>query len=107
MAANTQLSIRDEQSAKAWLQMVEGINQDYFTAMKDAGDTLVDMQNFADGTLVDDYVKFGTEILNAAQSTFEAIKTISDTVNKILDFAKNFTENVVSGIGRAVTKMFN
>ena len=54
MAANTNISIKDEATAKQWLAMVQAINEDYFVAMKDAGDTLSDMQNFADGTLVDD-----------------------------------------------------
>ena len=106
MAGNVQISVKDDQSAKQWLQMVQKINEDYFTAMKDAGDTLSDMQNFADGTLVDDFVEFGTNILNAAQATFSAIDAIADTVNSILDTVKNFTTDVVGGITSAVGKIF-
>ena len=106
MAGNTQISIKDEQSAKQWLAMVQTINEDYFTAMKEAGETLTDMQNFADGTLVDDFVHFGTDILNLAQDTFNAIDAIADTVNKVLDTVKNFTTDVVGGITSAVGKIF-
>lgn len=104
--ANLQISIKDNQTAKQWLGMVQKINEDYHTAMKDAGNTLVDMKNFAEGTLVDDFVNFGTDILNAAQATFNAIEMISDTVNSILDKVTNFTENVVGSIGSAIGKIF-
>ena len=104
--AQVQISIKDEQSAKNWLAMVQEINEDYFTAMKEAGDCLTDMQNFADGTLVDDFVNLGTDILNAAQVTFEAVDAIADTVTNILNTVKNFSENVVGAIGGAVSKIF-
>lgn len=106
MAENLQISIKDEQSAKSWLAMVQQINEDYRVAMKDAGDTLVDMQNAADGTLVDDFVNFGTDILNAAQSTFNTIDKIADTVTNILNKVSSFTQDVVSSIGSAVGKIF-
>ena len=106
MAGNLQISVKDEQSARQWLALVQEINEDYRTAMKDAGDTLADMQNFSEGTLVDDFVEFGTNILNIAESTFQAIDTIADTVNAVLDKVKNFTENVVGGIASAVGKIF-
>ena len=104
--ANAQISIKDSTSAKQWLQRVDQINEDYHTAMKDAGDCLVDMQNFADGTLVDDYVALGTNLLNAAQTTFTTMKQIADTVNTVLDTVKNFTENVVGGIAGVAKKLF-
>lgn len=106
MANNMKIAIKDEQSAKQWLAMVQGINEDYFTAMKDAGDTLTDMQNFADGTLVDDFVNFGTDILNTAQKTFDAVNTIADTVTTIVSKVQSFTEDVVGGIAGAVGKIF-
>ena len=31
MAGNVQISVKDEQSAKQWLSMVQKINEDYFT----------------------------------------------------------------------------
>ncbi len=104
--ANLQISIKDADTARRWLEMVQGINEDYNTAMKDAGDTLVDMQNFADGTIVDDFVNYGTALLDAAQATFNVVNTIADTVNNILDKVANFTENVVGSIGGALGKVF-
>lgn len=106
MANDVKISIKDEQTAKQWLDQVREINEAYHSAMKEAGETLKDMQNFADGTLVDDFVNFGTNILNAAQQTFNAIDSIADTVNTILGKVKDFTDNVVGGIGKAVSKIF-
>ena len=100
------IAIKDAMSARAWLKKVEKINEDYRVAMKDAGDCLTDMQNFAEGTLVDDLVNYGTALLNAAEKTFEAINTIGKTVNGILDKIGEFSEGVVSGI-KNLGKMFN
>ena len=106
MAANTNISIKDETSARKWLQEVQTINQDYKVAIQDAGDTLYQMKDFADGTLVDDFVDMGSKILTAAESTYEAIDSIAGTVNTILDAVKNFTEDIVGGIAGAVRTIF-
>lgn len=105
--AGLQISIKDEQSAKQWLTMVQEINSDYKVAMADASQCLIDMKDFADGTLVDDFVKFGTDLLNAGQKTFEAIDTIADTVNGILGFVKNFMGDAVGTIAKLATKTLN
>ena len=73
--------------------------------MKDAGDALVDMQQCMDGTLVDDYVKLGNSLLDAAKKTFDAMDSIADTVNSILSTIKNFTDAVLGTIG-SVAKIF-
>lgn len=105
MAGNVQIAIKDEQAAKQWLAMVQDINTDYQKAMTDAAETIINMQDFADGTLVDDFVKYGNDLLNAAQTTFEAIDAIADTVNDILGKVGNFVSNAVSGIGKLASKI--
>lgn len=100
--ADVQIAIKDEQTAKQWLAMVQDINTDYQKAMTDAAETLINMQEFADGTLVDDFVKYGNDLMNAAQTTFTAISTIADTVNNILGKVTNFVEGAVGGIGKLV-----
>ena len=102
---NIQISIKDENSARQWLQMVEGINQDYFQAMKDAADCLSDMQNFADGTMIDEFVNFASEMLKAVDKTYDTIKEIANTVTAIVGKVKDFAEGVVSGV-KAITKIF-
>lgn len=105
MASNVQISVKDEQSARKWLEMVQDINTDYQKAMTDAAETLINMQDFADGTLVDEFVKYGTDLLNAAQKTYEAIDTIADTVTNILNKVNNFVEGAVGGIGKLIGKV--
>ena len=105
--AGVQINIKDDSSAKQWLQMVQEINTDYHNAMADAGQCLIDMKDFADGTLVDDFVKFGTNMLNAAEKTYQAIESIADTVNNILKFAKNFMNDAVGTIGKLASKVLN
>lgn len=105
MAGNVQIAIKDEQTAKQWLAMVQDINTDYQKAMTDAAETLINMQEFADGTLVDNFVKYGNDLLNAAQTTFNAIDAIADTVNNILGKVGNFVEGAVGGIGKLVSKV--
>lgn len=103
--ADLQISVKDEQTARQWLTMVQDINTDYQKAMTDAAETMINMQDFADGTLVDDFVKYGTDLLNAAQTTFEAIDSIADTVNNILSKVTNFVTDAVGGIGKLVGKV--
>lgn len=105
--ADVKVGIKDEQSAKQWLTMVQEINTDYHNAMAEASQCLIDMKDFADGTLVDDFVKYGTNLLNAAEKTFEAMDTIADTVNQILNFAKNFVGEAVGGIAKLASKVLN
>ena len=105
MAGNLQISIKDETTAKAWLDVVRDINSDYLKAMTDASETMINMQDFADGTMVDEFVKYGTDLLNAAQKTYEAIDTIADTVNNILSKVTNFVEGAVGGIGKLIGKV--
>lgn len=100
MTANVQISIKDEQSARNWLAMVEGLNSDYQKAMHDAGQTLVDVQDFSDGTMVDELVKYGTDLMNAAETTFNAIAEISGTVNTVLGKVNDFVQNTLGGLGK-------
>lgn len=107
MAGNVQIAIKDEQTAKLWLAMVQDINTDYHKAMTDAAETMINMQEFADGTMVDEFVKYGTDMLNAAETTFNAIDSIADTVKTILTKVSNFLNDAASGIGRLVSKVLN
>ena len=100
MAGNLQISIKYEATAKQLLAMVQDINTDYLKAMTDASETMINMQDFAEGTMVDEFVKYGTNLLNAAETTYKAIDTIADTVNKVMGFVGEFVSGAVSGIGK-------
>ena len=95
------VSVKDKDSANAWLMNVMEINDDYYEAMTDAGKVLQDMQNFADGTVVDELVGIANNLLTAAQNTFNAINTIADTVNKVLDTVSNFVDDALGFLGKA------
>jgi len=103
--AEVQIAIKDRSSAIAWLQTVDGINEDYHRAMKEAGDTLADMNEFADGTMVDEFTNLGHSILNAADATFQAIGAIADTVNTFLSKTENFVGEAMKVISN-VAKIF-
>lgn len=101
MSNNICISIKDNASATSWLMNVVAINEQYHRAMKEAADTLTDMQNFADGTIVDDFVDLGSSMLTATESTFNAINSIADTVNKAIGIYDNFKEEISGFIGIA------
>lgn len=103
--ADVKISIKDEQSARNWLALVEDINTDYHKAMTDAAETMINMQDFAEGTLVDEFAKYGTQLLNAAETTFNAINEISSLVNKILSNVSKFVGDVVSGVTKLANKI--
>ena len=101
-----QVSIKDRNAANAWLENVRDINQDYSRAMEEAGRTLIEMKDFADGTLVDEFYNYGNTLLDAAKKTFEVIDEIADTVNKILSAVEEFAESAVGGILKTLGKVF-
>ena len=98
MAGDVKVQIKDEASARQWLSKVTLINEDYHEAMKQAGETLEDMQNFADGTMVDEFVDLGSKILTAADATFQAIDAIADTVNTFLGSVGSFVSDALGVI---------
>ena len=101
-----QINIKDEAAAQRWLQEVQGIHEDYFTAMKEAGQTLENVKDVADGTLVDELVNSGVTILNVTQRTFNTIDEIAETVTSVVNKIKNFSDNVAEGIGNVAKKLF-
>lgn len=104
MAQN--ISIKDRTEALKWLDVVKGINEDYKIAMKEAGETLVDMENFCEGTIVDDLVNYGHSMINAAEAIFNTIGTISETVNSVLDYVDNLKDNITSAFASTIKKIF-
>lgn len=100
MAEDVKVSVKDEASARAWLGEVVLLNEEYHERMKEAGSTLEDMQNFADGTMVDDFVDLGSSILTAADATFDAINKIADTVNTVINKTSEFVSGALGVIGK-------
>lgn len=100
MAGNIQISVKDEASARAWLEKVVLLNEEYHDAMKESGETLEDMQNFADGTMVDEFVDLGSSILTAADATFDAINKIADTVNTVISKTGEFVADALGVISK-------
>ena len=103
--ANLQVKINDEATAKEWLTNVMTINEEYYKAMEEAAEVLTGAKDFMEGTVVDDLVNFGSDMLGAAQSTFKAINTIADTVNSVLSAVANWTADALGGLGKLASKL--
>lgn len=101
--AEVTISVSDEASARQWLSKVMLINEQYHQAMTEAGETLQETQNFAEGTMVDEFVDLGSKILTAAKNTFEAINSIADTVNTAISLFSGFTETAVGVISKVAS----
>ena len=99
MAENVQISVKDNESALEWLANITLLNEQYRDAMEEAGQTLEDMQNFADGTMVDEFVDLGSKVISAAKATFEAIDAIGTTVRTVLEKVGGFVESAKNVIG--------
>ena len=98
MAADVSISIKDEASARAWLNDVMLTNEEYHEAMREAGETLQSAKDFGEGTMVDEFYDLGTNVLNTAKTVFDAINEISNTVNTVL----NKVAEVSGVVGEAV-----
>ena len=62
--------------------MVQAINEDYFVAMKDAGDTLSDMQNFADKSNFE-IEDTKAEALQFGDANFDGIVNAQDALSAV------------------------
>ena len=101
-----QISIGNETAAKAWLQEVQGIDEEYRIAMATAAETLQSLNEFANGTLVDDIVNLGTNLLNAGETIFNAMDEIADTVGSLVVQIGNFVDEAKDKIKGAFDRMF-
>ena len=99
------ISIKDPASANKWLMEVMALNERYHQAMEEASNTLIDMQEFSEGTMVDEFVNLGNGLLNAAEATFNAINEISTVVNNVLTTVSDIASNVVGGITKAISSL--
>ncbi len=83
--ADVVISISSREDANRWLSNVTLINEDYHDAMKEAGTKLQEMKDFCDGTMIDEFYEYGTQLLNAAEAVFNTISQIGELVNSVLD----------------------
>ena len=90
--ANYQISIKNETQARNWLQDVQRINEAYDIAMKEAGNSLTDMKNMSEGTVVDEFVSLGDGLLTAGQTVFQGIDEIADTVGEVITEVGKFVD---------------
>lgn len=104
--AEVQISVKDREEAMSWLQKVMETNELYHTAMEEAGHALTEINEFSEGTLVDDIVNFGTDLMNAGQQIFEGISTIADTVTSLVNSVSDFIDNAKGAIKNALGKIF-
>lgn len=100
-----QIAIKDPASAKQWLGQVMDVNEAYYTAMEEAGQTLQDAKDFGEGTMVDELYNLGTDLMRASQKVFNTINEISSTVNTVLEKVTDLT-NVVTGAINVVKGIF-
>lgn len=101
-----QISISNEQAAQAWLREVQAINEDYKVAMEDAAHTLESMNEFASGTLVDDIVNLGHDLLVAGQQISQGIDQIADTVAGVVGKVGEFIDNAKDKIKETFNRVF-
>ena len=82
------------------------LNEEYHAEMQDAGQTLQQTKEFAEGTVVDELVDLGSSSLDAAQKTFEAIDAIAQTVEKVCSIVGDWQEGIIGKIGGAISSLF-
>lgn len=105
MAVDLKISITDETSAKLWLEDVKMINDDFHTAMSEAGQELQRAKEFGEGTVVDELYDMGTNFLNAAEKVYNTVNEISTAVNSVLSKVGEFLTDATGILGK-VSKLF-
>lgn len=92
------ISIKDDASARQWLNKVMLTNDEYYEAMREAGATLQEAKDFGEGTMVDEFYNLGTNVLTTATVVFNTINEISTVVNDVLGKVGNLKETVAGAI---------
>ena len=106
MDGNMNISIKDQAAALSWLNQITLLNEEYHAEMQDAGRTLQQTKEFAEGTVVDELVNLGSSSLDAAQKTFEAIDAIAQTVEKVCSIVGGWQEGIIGKIGGAISSLY-
>lgn len=99
------IHIKDEVTASKWLAEVEEINQDYDRAMQAAGECLRDMNEFGEGTMIDEFVGFADKMLTASKAIFGAMSEIAQSVNEVIKHARDLTSSVSDILKATVNKI--
>ena len=103
--AELKISIKDDASARQWLDKVLLTNDEYYEAMREAGATLQEAKDFGEGTMVDEFYNLGTNVLTTATEVFNTINEISTVVNDVLVKVGNLKETV-AGATNVVKNIF-
>ena len=102
--ANT-IALQGRGDAKAWCQRAEGLNHRTEELLKKVGETLKSIEEFADGTIIDELVTFGNRVCTAATKVMEVMQQILNVVNDLLDKIGEFAENVVKTVADVAGKI--
>ena len=97
---DVKIAIKDEASARAWLNTITLLNEDYYDQMTGAADLLIDMENVAEGPIIDDCVDLGNRIREAAKRTYDAMAAIETNVTTAINKVKEFTSESSNTINR-------
>ena len=97
---DVKIAIKDEASARAWLSTIMMLNEDYYQHMTGAADLLIDMENIAEGSIIDDCVDLGSRIREAAKRTYDAMATIENNVLTAINKVKEFSSEASNTISR-------
>ena len=96
--AELKISIKDDASARQWLSKVLLTNDEYYEAMREAGETLQEAKDFGEGTIVDEFYNLSTNLLTSSEKVFRTINEISTVVNDVLVKVGNLKETVAGAI---------
>ena len=96
--AELKISIKDDASARQWLNKVMLTNDEYYEAMREAGETLQEAKDFGEGTIVDEFYNLSTNLLTSSEKVFRTINEISTVVNDVLVKVGNLKETVAGAI---------
>ena len=101
------INIISESEATAWRMLVEQANQQTHDLLQDVGETLKQVKDDADSTIVDEIYKYGCQVTESANKILEGmneltkmVKGLLDAVSNVLDEGKNVVKSIINGIGK-------
>ena len=101
----TNIAIRDEAAAKTWNSDIQTLNEETANLIKQVGETLKQVKEDADSSVVDDIFKWGSEMVESANGILQGMNQLVSSVakalslvNEVLDTGKNLVKGIVNAI---------
>jgi len=87
------IAIEGREAAEAWKREAQELNEETQTLLNEVSELLKSVRDFSEGTLVDEIVDLGSNLVTATTKLMEGMNMIFDVVNNLLNILMELFNN--------------